>query len=502
MDHMFDQTRYETHHFLFIDQIEKELQDRLGNKVSRIEKLGQDILCESSLQETDAILQQLRSTTLFGIESFKNIKLFWKNEHAYALAVFYSFDNNFSCLLKISLHKEDFRNEYNRLLETVARHYPVADFFKMKKLLKKENMDFSLYSQFVPGLDCFDVYGSLDEDRIQKAVIDTSVANIYQKDLLADQNMLKLISLVGAYDFHAGIFPELCLCMGIESMLQMRVTERAKRIRVIICELSRMASHLGNIAVMVEILGYDWLLSRVLAEREKVLHLMEILTGARFLPNFIRVGGVKKDVGKDKIGHIAETLRSTMHHIRGIESSMLENILVFNKLRDTGRITRSMSQAFGLSGPNLRSAGIRRDLRKDKDYLMYEKFSFITPLGRHGTTLDRVNTRFKEIYQSAKIVMQAIKSMPEGEIKKINNLSSFSFPGKAAFSSVECPHGVFQMYLEAKNSQIDTMVVLGPYTNSLMAAEKVLEGSSLEDVDLILASLDISPGEIIRNRWY
>jgi len=500
MENIFDQT-YTTHHYLFIEKLERDLQQSLGSKIDKIERLGGDILCEVSERNVDAFLQELKNNPRFGMESFKNIKLFWKKQTPYSLIVIYSFDNNFNFLIKTQLHKEDYRNEYNSLTEAVARHYQVAEFFKKRKLLKKEGMDFSIYSQPASGLDCFDVYGLLNEDRIDKAIIDISVANISQQDLLADQNMLKLLSYISVFDYNAGIFPELCLCLAIEDMLKMRTSARANRIRIIISELSRISSHLANIANMLEVLGYDLILSQALTEKERVLKLVEIITGARLLPNYIRVGGVKKDINNEKVSIIADTLPRLLKGIRGIESRMLDNILVFNKLKNTGSINRDMAKKFGLSGPNLRATGIRKDLRKDRDYLLYEKLSFITPLGRYGDSLERLSVRFKEIYQSIKIIMQALTGMPEGEVKKINNLATFSFPYQSSLSSVECPHGVFQIYLETGGREIEAMVVMGPSANSLMAAESVLEGSRLEDLPIILASLDISAGEIIRNRW-
>ncbi|MGM0365652.1 MAG: hypothetical protein ACQEP5_03850 [Actinomycetota bacterium] len=501
MENMFDQA-HQTHHYLFIDRLESELQQTLGNRIDRIEKLGRDILCEVSLQNVDTVLRELKNEEIFGLDSFRNIKLFWKKEIPYLLAVLYSYDNNFNLLIKTKLHKEDYRNEYNTLTEALARHYPAAEFFKKKKLLKKDAMDFTVYSQPASGLDCFDVYGILDEDLIKKAVIDTSVANISQHDLLADQNMLKLLSCISVFDYNAGIFPELCLCLGIEDILKMRISARAQSIRVVICELSRISNHLESIANMLEVLGYDLVLSQVLTEKEKILKIIEVITGARFLPNYIRVGGVRKDINSEKAGIIKKTLPQLLGNIKKIESRMLGNILVFNKLRDTGAITKSIAREFCLSGPNLRSAGIRKDIRKDKDYLLYDKLSFITPLGRYGDSLERVSIRFKEIYQSIKIIIHAMSRMPEGKIKKINNLVAFNFPYRSSFFSVECPHGAFQIYLETGSREIEALAVMGPSTNSLMAAEKILEGSRLEDLPIILASLDISAGEIIRNRWY
>ncbi len=501
MEGIFEDT-YKTHHHLFVDQVERKLQQSPGSEVQSIEKLGDDILCEVPLGKMGSFLLGIKSDPFYDVESFRNIKLFWKGQIPYALVAFYSFNNNFNFLIKTELDAPEIKTQYRSVIDTVSKHYPAAGFFKKKKLLQKENMDFSLYSQPLSGLDCFDIYGSLDDDLIEKVIIDTSVADIHQKGLLKNQNLLKLLSFMGVFDYNAGVFPELGLCMGIENILQMKIPERAQSIRMVICELSRISSHLESIANMLEVLGYDLVLSLILTEKEKSLNLIETVTGARILPNFIRVGGVKKDLERDKISFILETLPAMLNQIKSIESRMLENILVFNRLKDIGRINRTMAKELGLSGPNLRSAGIRKDARKDKAQLAYDRLSFTVPLGRYGDCFERVSIRFKEIYQSIKLIKGAIDDMPDGGFRKINNLTSISLPDKALLSGVECPHGLFQVYLETGNSQVEALVVMGPSINSLMAAERVLEGSRLEDLDIILASLDISPGEIIRNRWY
>ncbi|MDZ7838685.1 MAG: hypothetical protein U5N58_12445 [Actinomycetota bacterium] len=488
-------------HYVYIDRLEKKLVQNLGAKIGRIQKMGGNMLCEIGGSDLKNLLKELKDNPEFSISSFRDIKLFWKRGNPYALIVLYSYENNFNLLIRVPLSAESYRNLYFGLVQTTAEYFPEAGFFKRHKLLEREELDFSLYSQPASGLDSFDIHGQLSQDRITRAIVDVSLANISQHGLLNSQDLLGRIAVISMFDYDAGIFPEIGLCMGIEKLLNIRVSKRAKALRMIVSELSRIASHLGSIGNMLEAVGYDILYSQVSIQREHVLKIMETVTGARLLPNFVRIGGVKKDINYEKITTIKKVLPVLLKKIRDIEANMLENILVFNRLKGRGVLTKEQAIGFGISGPNLRATGVRKDLRKEKDYLLYEGISFTTPLGGYGDCLERVAVRFKEIYQSLKIIHYCLVNIPEEEARKAKKAADRGFPSKPYFSSVECPHGMFHIYMETGSSGIEAMAVMGPSINSLMAAEKILEGSLLEDVSLIMASLDISGGEIIRNRW-
>ena len=145
----------------------------------------------------------------------------------------------------------------------------------------------------------------------------------------------------------------------------------------------------------------------------------------------------------------------------------------------------------------MRASGIRYDLRKDKDFISYKDLSFMVPIGRTGDCMDRVLIRFSELYQSLRILNQITKKLPAGASRKKINLSHMEFQLSTISCSIECPHGIFKIYIEVEKNNINSLIVKGPSTNSLILSEEILEKNELEDVSLILASLDISPGEII-----
>jgi NADH-quinone oxidoreductase subunit D len=233
-------------------------------------------------------------------------------------------------------------------------------------------------------------------------------------------------------------------------------------------------------------------------EREKILRLLETITGARVNPNFIRIGGVKNDLSNESIYSIRENLKGIFKKINSLEALMLDNSIITARLKDLGIAEQNTTVECGATGPNLRASGARYDLRKNRNLLFYRDISFLVPSGKYGDCLDRIQIRFREIYQSIIIISQIIKALPDEHIKKILSLGDLDLPFSEMASSIECPHGVFKMFLEAEGDKILNLTVIGPSKNSLYLAEKVIQGSRFEDLELILSSFDLSSGEIIR----
>jgi len=175
----------------------------------------------------------------------------------------------------------------------------------------------------------------------------------------------------------------------------------------------------------------------------------------------------------------------------------MDDFLVIERLKNIGIIGKEIALDYGISGPNLRASGIRYDLRKDKDFISYKDFSFTVPISRTGDCLDRVLIRFNEIFQSLKIISQIINKFPSGAFIKRINLSRIEFQSEAVSYGIECPHGLFKIYIEVEKSNVNSLIVKGPSINSLILIEEILKENRLEDINLILTSLDISPGEII-----
>ncbi|MGM0367895.1 MAG: hypothetical protein ACQEP2_04890 [Actinomycetota bacterium] len=496
IENFFEQS-YQSPSSIYVEKLEKSLEFSLEGVIDNIYKLGRQIFCEVSLENLSRLLKELKENPDFNVNGFSSFNLIRKKYECYTLLGLYSFENNFSILVKTKLKEP---GDSGKVIKLTEKHFKPASFYS-ERVKDQKSFDLNLYSQPLEGMDCFDIYAQLEENIIDSPLIDISISRMPGQNILGNRSFLDLISRVSVFDYNAGIFPELALCMAFEELLQMRVSKRAKFIRMILSELSRISSHLINLSGISQILGYDVVYNLIQSENERVLRLLEFLTGSRKNPNFIRVGGIKNDLNREKIESIRKILPGLEKKVYKIESMLLGNIIVYNRLNGIGIISKNEAIEYGITGPNLRASGIRKDLRKDQDLLLYNKVSFITPLARYGDCFNRFSIRFKEIYQSINILEQITKNLPEGIIRKINNLNNLDFPFKTATARVECPHGMFEVYLETGHKKVGYLAIMGPSINSLILAEKILNGAKLEDINIILSSLDFSCGEIITGGW-
>ena len=492
---------YSSHKLVFIERVEKNLEFYLKNKMVQSKRLGQEILCIVSKENLQDVLRELRDNPEFNVQILNNISKYQSRGVTHVLINLSSVINNFSLLLKIELSGSpgpSLNREYIEIINIVKIYFESAIFYKERPALESKYSDVTMFSPFIDGFDFLDIYLLTNDDTIEKAYIDTNIARVVSEDFYINADIEKLLSYVSRFDYTAGIFPELCFCIALEELMQIKVQKRVQGIRMIVSELFRISNHLHFIANICKIMGNDTVYNLALLERERVFRVIELVTGSRINPNFVRIGGIRKDLNEEKLKNIKESLPTLTLKISRIETMLLDNSIITGRLRNIGITDRNTALEYGVTGPNLRSLGIRYDLRKNRNLMLYKDISFLVPLGKYGDCLDRVEVRFGEIYQSIKIVEQIAYELPQEHIKKLINLSELEFPFSSMISSIECPHGVFKIYLEVNKNTISNMILMGPSRNSLFLAEKILEGNRLEDVEVVLGSLDLSCGEIVR----
>lgn len=483
--------------FVLMEEIGKNLEFILKDKIKNIFKAGQDLLIEVSKENLYQVLKELKENPELKVNSFKSVATYKISKKNFLIINLTSFVNNFSVLIKIEISGRELENGCTEIVNILGEFYEPVNFYRDRSKLISENSDIKIFCQSLDGLDCFDLNISTDNDVVKEAYVDIDISRVVGNHYYKGLEIYDLIAYISRFDWKAGIFPEICLCSAFEELLQLKVPERARYIRMLLCELYRISNHVYFISNICNILGYDVAYSLSLLERERVLKLIETVTGSRIVPNFIRIGGVKKGISEEIISSIRKSLPILYKNIRRIEKIIMDDFLVIERLKNIGIIGKEIALDYGISGPNLRASGIRYDLRKDKDFISYKDFSFTVPICRTGDCLDRVLIRFNEIFQSLKIISQIINKFPSGAFIKRINLSRIEFKSEAVSHGIECPHGLFKIYIEVEKSNINSLIVKGPSINSLILSEKILKGNRLEDINLILTSLDISPGEII-----
>ncbi|RXJ97871.1 NADH-quinone oxidoreductase subunit NuoD [Arcobacter sp. CECT 8986] len=310
---------------------------------------------------------------------------------------------------------------------------------------------------------------------------------------------------------------------AVEEMLDIEITPRAKIIRVIIGELSRIIDHLVcNAANMVDLGGLTnfWYL---FTPRDKTYDLLSKLTGARLTNSYTRIGGLEFDLYDGFEKDLDEVIKEVEKGIADALSLVEHNKIFLDRTQDVGVIKEDFAISAGITGPNLRAAGVAFDLRKNAPYYGYENFEFDIVVGSHGDVYDRIMVKFEEIRQSIRIIKQAMKELPDGPLnvddpgvflpaKKdvYGNIEGLMNQFKLTFEGIKVPKGEYYGSTEAANGELGFHITSDgsgtpykikcrpPCFYSLGAYARIVEGGMLADAIVTMASMNFIAGEFDR----
>ena len=321
----------------------------------------------------------------------------------------------------------------------------------------------------------------------------------------------QVTTLVNRIDWVSGFANEIPFIAGAEKLMEIEVPERAQYIRLILTEMARISSHfVFNGAFPLEI-GALTPIFLAMEDRERVLDLLESVTGGRFHPNFNRIGGVKpaagagpttkKDIQDLPAGFYHDTkvaMQKVLEAVDRFEDLIGGNEVFQIRTKNVGVLPKEVAEEYGVSGPILRASGVEFDLRKQSNYLPYDKFDFEIPIGENGDCFDRWAVRTSEMRESAKIILQAIEDMPSGPIQaKVPKV--IKVPKGQTYVRAENPKGEMGYYIISEGG-------LGPYRLKIRTASFsnisilpiMLEGALLPDLIAIMGSLDFVLGDVDR----
>ncbi|NLK50867.1 MAG: NADH-quinone oxidoreductase subunit D [Syntrophomonadaceae bacterium] len=284
----------------------------------------------------------------------------------------------------------------------------------------------------------------------------------------------------------------------IEKIMGLQVPERAEYLRVIMAELSRMASHLLMVATMAIDLASSTGWMYALREREKILDLFEMTCGSRMSVSYMRIGGVSEDLPAEFIPACREFIQqfpAMMHEIHDLLSG---NEIFLARTKSIGILPPDMAMAYGITGPNLRASGVSYDVRRAQPYSIYERFTFEVPVRYKGDCFDRYMIRFDEMEESRLIIEQALENLPEGEIKgKVPRM--IKIPPGEVYHQVESSKGALGFFLVSDGSNKPYRLhIRGPSFVNMGVFPELIKGWKIQDVISILASLDPVLGEVDR----
>jgi NADH-quinone oxidoreductase subunit C/D len=277
--------------------------------------------------------------------------------------------------------------------------------------------------------------------------------------------------------------------------------ERAEYIRVIMAELTRIASHMWSIGFLLNDLGAFFTPALyAIEERELILDLFEWAAGSRMMCNYFRFGGVAFDLPPGWIERCRGIVNERIDKkIDELDRYLSLNEIVLDRCKGVGILTREQAINYSTAGPVLRASGVSYDVRTAAPYSIYNRFDFKVIVGEHGDLYDRYWVRLQEMRESARILKQAVRDIPSGPILPGKKSYQIKVPAGEAYSRVENPKGELGYYVVADGSPTAYRYhVRSPSFINLTALEAMCMGHTIADVVGILGSLDIVLGEVDR----
>lgn len=312
---------------------------------------------------------------------------------------------------------------------------------------------------------------------------------------------LQNIPYTDRLDYLNGMTNNLAYCLAMEKLLGWQIPERAEYIRIIMSEFSRVINHMLAAGFFSNELGLYFTGSLyALEERELILDLFEAVSGGRMMFNYMRPGGVAADL---PVGWLDQAKRLVHERlpkkVREMQSFLLGNEILQARSVGVGALSKADAIACGVSGPVLRACGVPYDVRHAEPYGIYERFEFDVVTRQAGDVFARVALRFDEIWQSLKILGQALDQVPEGDIQSHRLSPRMRIPPGETYGRIEAPKGELGFYLVSDGGA-------NPYRYHIRATSllnltplsQLTRGAKIADIVAILGSIDLTMGEVDR----
>jgi NADH-quinone oxidoreductase subunit D/NADH-quinone oxidoreductase subunit C/D len=289
--------------------------------------------------------------------------------------------------------------------------------------------------------------------------------------------------------------------LAVEKLMNVKPTERAEYIRVMMAEMTRIANHLMAIGALLNDLGaYFTPMLYALEERELLLDIFEAVSGSRMMCNYFRFGGVARDIPDSALQKIKDLFFERLpRKIEELDRFLSENEIIRSRGIGQGVLTAEDAIKYSAAGPLLRASGIPYDVRRADPYSIYDRLEFDVVTRTNGDIYDRLMVRFDEILQSIRIVQQVIKQLPDGPVMALKPMYQVRVPPGEAYGRVEGPKGELGFYVISNGKPSPWRYhVRAPSFINLTSFGPICIGQKVADVVAVLGSIDIVLGEVDR----
>jgi len=341
--------------------------------------------------------------------------------------------------------------------------------------------------------------------------------------LIEYKTYLQALPYVDRLDYVSMMAQEHCYSLCVESLLKTKIPQRAKYIRVVFCEITRILNHLMSLTTHALDVGALTPFLWAFEEREKLMEFYERVSGARMHTAYIRPGGVNQDLPLGLCNDIFKFVKQFRSRINELEELLTNNRIWKQRLINIGVVSKKNALSWGFSGVMLRGSGIAWDLRKSEPYEIYSKLDFEIPVGNTGDCYDRYLVRIEEMRQSLNIIEQGLNLMPSGATKSSNNKvisasrnkmkldmeslimhfknysEGFRINKGKSYTAVEAPKGEFGIYIVSDGSNRPYRCkIKAPGFLHLQGIDFMSRNHLIADIVTIIGTQDIVFGEVDR----
>jgi NADH-quinone oxidoreductase subunit D len=366
----------------------------------------------------------------------------------------------------------------------------------------------------------------LDGETVVNVAPDVGFLHTGIEKTMESKTYQKAVVLTDRMDYLAPLSNNLCYALAVEQLMGVAIPERAQVARVLLTELQRISSHLVWLGTHALDLAAMSVFLYAFREREQILDVFELVSGARMMTSYFRIGGLAYPLPQEFLPTVQTLLDAIPGRIDEYEDLLTNNPLWLERTVGVGVIDGPAAVAYGLSGANLRASGVALDMRKTKPYSGYETYQFDIPIGTRGDIYDRYRVRVAEMRQSVRIARQAHERLsalgpgpvttgdrkvappPKAEItESMESLihhfklwtEGFKPPRGDSYLSIESPRGILGCYVVSDGGPKPWRVHFRPPSFiNLQALPHMAKGRLVADLVALIASLDPVLGEVDR----